>query len=68
MTAMDSAAGGSAQPSGEVTARVGGHVAKPLLRGWLHLISFEVSLVVGTLALARAHGGVRMAEIGRAHV
>ena len=63
MTAMDSAAGGSAQPSGEMTARVSGHVAKPLLRGWLHLISFEVSLVVGTLALARAHGGVRMAAL-----
>jgi hemolysin III len=25
---------------------------KPLLRGWLHLISFEASLVLGTLALA----------------
>jgi hemolysin III len=33
---------------------------KPLLRGWLHLIWFEASLVLGTLALARAHGGVRI--------
>jgi hemolysin III len=32
--------------------------AKPLLRGWLHLAWFEASLVVGTLALAREHGGV----------
>jgi hemolysin III len=36
---------------------------KPLLRGWLHLISFEASLVVGTLALARAHGGVRITAL-----
>jgi hypothetical protein len=28
--------------------------AKPLLRGWLHLIWFEASLVLGTLALALA--------------
>jgi hemolysin III len=34
--------------------------SKPLLRGWLHLIWFEVSLVLGTLVLARAHGGVRV--------
>jgi hemolysin III len=34
--------------------------AKPLLRGWLHLIWFEASLVFGTLALARAHGAVRI--------
>jgi hemolysin III len=30
--------------------------AKPLLRGWLHLLWFEASLVIGTLALVRAHG------------
>ena len=63
MTAMDSAAAGTAQPSGETAARASGHIAKPLLRGWLHLISFEVSLVLGTLALARAHGGVRIAGL-----
>jgi hemolysin III len=33
---------------------------KPLLRGWLHLICFEASLVVGTLALAGTHGRVRI--------
>ncbi len=49
VTAMDSVAG---EP--------GVSAVKPLLRGWLHLISFEASLVLGTLALARAHGGVRI--------
>ena len=33
---------------------------KPMLRGWLHLICFEASLVLGTLALAHAHGAVRI--------
>ena len=32
--------------------------AKPLLRGWLHLVWFEASLVAGTL-LAVATDGVR---------
>jgi hemolysin III len=36
---------------------------KPLLRGWLHLISFEASLVLGNLALANAHGAVRITAI-----
>ena len=29
---------------------------KPALRGWLHLVWFEASLVTGTLLLAHAHG------------
>lgn len=33
---------------------------KPLLRGWLHLLWFEVSLVFGTLLLARTHGTARL--------
>jgi len=37
--------------------------AKPLLRGWLHLIWFEASLVLGTLALAHAHGAVRITAL-----
>jgi len=37
--------------------------AKPLLRGWLHLVWFEASLVLGTLMLARAHGAVRIAAL-----
>jgi hemolysin III len=36
---------------------------KPLLRGWLHLISFEASPVLGTLALANAHGAMRITAI-----
>ncbi len=34
---------------------------KPVLRGWLHLLWFEASLVGGTLLLARAHGVTRIA-------
>src|ERR1700677_3125453 len=37
--------------------------AKPLLRGWLHLACFEASLVLGTLALARMHGGLRITAV-----
>jgi hemolysin III len=36
---------------------------KPLLRGWMHLIWFEASLVLGTLVLARAHGGLRITAL-----
>lgn len=35
--------------------------SKPLLRGWLHLLWFEASLVAGTLLMARAHGPLRTA-------
>jgi hemolysin III len=61
VTAMDSAAGEPAPPAME--APPAGAVAatvKPLLRGWLHLICFEASLVLGTLALVGAHGAVRI--------
>jgi hemolysin III len=37
-------------------SRRGVHYTKPLLRGWLHLMWFEVSLVVGTLLVVAAHG------------
>jgi hemolysin III len=43
-----------------VTVTDGATPAKPLLRGWLHLIWFEASLVLGTLALAHAHGRLRI--------
>jgi hemolysin III len=33
---------------------------KPLLRGWMHLAWFEASLVLGTLVVVHAHGGVRI--------
>lgn len=58
---MDSAAGVPAQRHEGTSAGAESVPAvKPLLRGWLHLISFEASLVLGTLALARTHGGVRI--------
>src|ERR1700749_4857943 len=61
VTALEGAAEDPVRQAGEVTpAGAVGHVAKPLLRGWLHLISFEASLVLGTLALTRVHGGVRI--------
>ena len=36
---------------------------KPILRGWLHLLWFEASLVGGTRLLARAHGAARIIAI-----
>ena len=32
------------------------HYVKPRLRGWLHLLSFEVALVIGTLLIVTAQG------------
>ncbi len=65
MTAMDNVA---SAPSLEAPERAAADrrdvsAAKPLLRGWLHLVWFEASLVVGTLALSRAHGGVRITAL-----
>jgi hemolysin III len=37
------------------------YYTKPLWRGWLHLLWFEVSLVAGTLLLVRSHGVTRIA-------
>jgi hemolysin III len=37
-------------------ARRGLHYAKPRLRGWLHLVCFEASLVVATLLIVAAQG------------
>lgn len=39
------------------------HYVKPVLRGWLHLLCFEASLVVGTLLVAAVHGAVRTASV-----
>ena len=44
-------------------ARRGVCYVKPVLRGWLHLVWFEASLVLGTLLLARAHGAVRITAL-----
>ena len=65
MTAMDSVAGEPAPRAGEAALASAAvvPVVKPLLRGWLHLICFEASLVLGTLALVHAHGAVRITAI-----
>jgi hemolysin III len=60
VTAMDSTA---EPPVAEAfyDARRGVYYTKPVWRGWLHLLWFEVSLVFGTIVVARAHGGGRIA-------
>jgi hemolysin III len=42
------------------------HYPKPVWRGWMHLVAFEVSLVVGTLlvAHAQAHGAAYAVSAG----
>src|ERR1700721_2289272 len=44
-------------------ARRGVYYAKPVLRGWLHLLCFGASLVFGPLLLAGAHGAARITAI-----
>jgi hemolysin III len=44
-------------------ARRGVYYAKPVLRGWLHLLWFMVSLAGGPLLLARAHGGAQITAV-----
>ena len=44
-------------------ARRGVYYAKPVLRGWLHLLCFGVSLVSGPLLLARAHGAAQVTAV-----
>ncbi len=39
------------------------YYTKPVLRGWLHLIWFEISVVVGTLLLVRTHGAARITAL-----
>ena len=41
-------------------ARRGVYYTKPVLRGWLHLLWFGASLVLGTLLLARAHAAAQV--------
>src|ERR1700729_668183 len=45
---------------GYYDARRGVHYPKPLLRGWMHLVWFMASLVVGTLLVVFARGAVRI--------
>jgi hemolysin III len=62
VAAVDSVPGEPAPRPGELLAADATAVPaqKPLLRGWLHLICFEASLVLGTLALVHVHGSVRI--------
>jgi hemolysin III len=55
----------SAPAVGEAPGSQGGAgTTKPALRGWLHLLWFEVSLVAGTLLLAQAHGARQVTALG----
>src|ERR1700722_7982417 len=44
-------------------ARRGVYYAKPVLRGWLHLLCFAASLVAGPLLLAGAHGAAQITAV-----
>jgi hemolysin III len=44
-------------------ARRGVYYAKPVLRGWLHLLFFGASLVSGPLLLTRAHGAAQVTAV-----
>jgi hemolysin III len=44
-------------------ARRGVYYAKPILRGWLHLLWFTASLVLGPLLLARARGAAQITAV-----
>ena len=66
MTATDpTPAAPSAPPAAGALydARRGVYYVKPLLRGWLHLLWFGASLVLGTLLVVRAHGAVRIVAL-----
>ena len=64
-TVMDSAPAAPGSPAADALydARRGVCYTKPVLRGWLHLIWFGASLVLGTLLLARAHEAARITAI-----
>ena len=64
-TAMDSAPAAPRPPVADALydARCGVYYTKPVLRGWLHLIWFGASLVLGTLLLVRMHGSARITAI-----
>jgi Haemolysin-III related len=52
--------GGAAAAGAFCDARHDVYYTKPALRGWLHLLWFEISVVSGTLLLARAQGATRI--------
>ena len=64
-TAMDPVPVALHPPAADVLydARRGVYYTKPVLRGWLHLIWFGLSLMLGTLLLVRAQGSARITAI-----
>jgi len=60
----DSAAGQPSAADALYDARRAAYYTKPALRGWLHLLWFEASLVFGTLLVMRAHGAARITASG----
>jgi hemolysin III len=58
MTAIGSPAAGALYD-----ARRGVYYTKPILRGWLHLLWFAASLVLGPLLVARAHGATQITAL-----
>ena len=58
---MTAAGSPAAQPLYD--ARRGVYYAKPVLRGWLHLLCFGASLVSGPLLLARGHGAAGITAV-----
>jgi hemolysin III len=60
----DSMAEQPSAPDALYDARRAAYYPKPALRGWLHLLWFEASLVFGTLLVVRAHGAARIAASG----
>ena len=66
MTAMDPLPAAPSPPpaaGAPFDSRRGIYYAKPLLRGWLHLVWFGASLAAGTVLVARAHGAVRITAL-----
>jgi hemolysin III len=67
VTAMDPRPAAPSAPPAAAGApydsRRGVYYVKPVLRGWLHLVWFGASLVLGTLLVARAHGAVRVTAL-----
>ena len=62
---MEADGDGHGLPGGTAAfdARRGVYYAKPVLRGWLHLLCFGASLVFGPLLLAGAHGAAQIAAV-----
>ena len=62
MTSVGSTTGPARQRGGRTfyDARRGVHYVKPALRGWLHLVGFGASVVVGILLLTGVQGDARI--------